>query len=122
MEGDRGHWVSSAVEVAPATSGRAVLIPGLTLLTAMGGLLFEGYSRSQPVIQTYDRLQAAFPGGAVQAMTVIKAADVTAAPVQAAIAQLHDQALASGQLSEPSAVEISPNKTVAVVALSVKGS
>ena len=73
-------------------------------------------------IQTYDRLQAAFPGGAVPATTVIKADDVTAAPVQAAIAQLHDQALATGQLSEPSHVEISPDKTVAVVALSVKGS
>src|SRR4051795_2817430 len=95
-------------------------IPALHMQFKDPGL--DGYSRSQPVIQTYDRMQAAFPGGAVQAMTVIKAADVTAAPVQAAIAQLHDQALASGQLSEPSAVEISPNKTVAVVALSVKGS
>ena len=46
---------------------------------------FDGYSRSQPVIQTYDRLQAAFPGDAAPTMTVIKAPDVTAAPVQAAI-------------------------------------
>jgi uncharacterized membrane protein YdfJ with MMPL/SSD domain len=83
---------------------------------------FDGYSRSQPAIQTHDRLQAAFPGGAVPAMTVIRADDVTAAPVEAAIEQLHDQALATGVLSEPSHVEISPDKTVAVVALSVKGS
>ena len=55
-------------------------------------------------------------------MTVIKATDVTTAPVQAAITQLHDQALATGQLSEPSSVDISPDKTVAVVALSIKGS
>ena len=223
-ERDRGHSAAAAVEIAAATSGRAVLISGMTVLTAMAGLLFagnpifvgfgigtmlvvavamlgsltflpamlsflgeknwlekgrvpyitkrrhqakgqsriwgavltrvlkrplastviaggllvalcvpalgiqfkepgfEGYSRSQPVIQTYDRLQAAFPGGAVPATTVIKAADVTAAPVQAAIAQLHDKALASGQLSEPSSIEISPDKTVAVVALAVKGS
>jgi uncharacterized membrane protein YdfJ with MMPL/SSD domain len=83
---------------------------------------FDGYSRSQPVIQTHDRLQAAFPGGAVPATTVIKAGDVTAAPVQAAIRQLHDRALATGQLSEPSHVEISADKTVAVVGLSVQGS
>jgi RND superfamily putative drug exporter len=223
-ERDRGHSTAEAVEIAAATSGRAVLISGITVLTAMAGLLFagnaifigfgigtmlvvavamlgsmtflpamlsflgeknwlekgrvpyvtkrrhrnkgesrvwnavvsrvlkrplmstllaggllvalcipalgmqfqepgfEGYSRSQPVIQTYDRVQAAFPGGAVPAMTVIKAKDVTAAPVQAAIQDLHDQALATGQLSEPSGVEISPDKTVAVVALSVKGS
>ena len=223
-ERDRGHSAEAALEIAAATSGRTVLISGLTVLTAMAGLLFagnsifvgfgigtmlvvavamlgsmtflpamlsflseknwlekgrvpfitkrrhkakgesrvwgavitrvlkrplvstliaggvlvalcipalgiqfkepgfDGYSRSQPVIQTYDRVQAAFPGGAVPATTVIKANDVTAAPVQAAIQQLHDKALATGQLSEPSGVEISPDKTVAVVALSVKGS
>ncbi|HEX5782065.1 MAG TPA: MMPL family transporter [Solirubrobacteraceae bacterium] len=223
-ERDRGHTAEAALEIAAATSGRAVLISGLTVMTAMAGLLFagnpifigfgigtmlvvavavlgsmtflpamlsflgqkdwlekgrvpyftkrrhkakgesrvwgailtrvlkrpllsavlaggllvalsvpalgiefkepgfEGYSRSQPVIQTYDRVQAAFPGGAVPAMTVIEADDVTAAPVQAAIRELHDQALATGQLSEPWSVEVSPDKTVAVVALSVKGS
>ncbi len=222
-ERDRGHSPQAAVEIAAATSGRAVLISGLTVMTAMAGLLFagnpifvgfgigttlvvavavlgsmtflpamlaflsrknwlekgrvpwvtkrrhqakgesrvwgailtrvlkrpllstviaggllvalsvpalgiqfkqpgyDGYSRSQPVIQTYDRLEAAFPGGAIPATTVIKAKDVTAAPVQAAIQQLHDRALASGQLSEPSHVEVSPDKTVAVVGLSVRG-
>ena len=98
----------------------ALSIPALGLQFKNPG--FDGYSRSQPVIQTYDRLQAAFPGGAVPATTVIKAADVTAAPVQAAIEQLRDRAIATGELSEPFRVEISPDKTVAVVALSVKGS
>ena len=223
-ERDRGHSVDAAVEIAAATSGRAVLISGMTVITAMAGLLFagnpifvgfgigtmlvvavsvlgsltflpamlsflsrknwlekgrvpfitkrrhaakgesrvwaailarvlerpllstliaggllvalcipalgiqfkdpgfDGYSRSQPVIRTHDRLQAAFPGGAVPATTVIEAEDVTAAPVRAAIRQLHDRALATGQLSEPSGVEISPDKTVAVVSLAVKGS
>jgi uncharacterized membrane protein YdfJ with MMPL/SSD domain len=222
-ERDRGHSAATAVEIAAATSGRAVLISGITVMTAMAGLLFagnpifvgfgigtmlvvavavlgsmtflpatlsflsrknwlekgrvpwvtkrrhqakgesrvwgaiitrvlrrplvatliaggllvglcipalgiqfkepgyDGYSRSQAVIQTYDRLEAAFPGGAIPATTVIKAKDVTAAPVQAAIERLHDQALATGQLSEPSRVDVSPDKTVAVVALSVKG-
>jgi RND superfamily putative drug exporter len=223
-ERDRGHSVEDAVERAAATSGRAVLISGLTVMTAMAGLLFagnpifvgfglgtmlvvaaallgsltflpamlaflsrknwlekgrvpfiakrrhaakgesrfwaavlarvlkrpllstvlaagllvalsipalgmqfknpgfDGYSRSQPVIRTFDRLQAAFPGGAVPATVVIKASDVTAAPVQAAIERLHDRALATGELSDPWHVEISPGKTVAVVALAVKGS
>src|SRR4051812_31459795 len=223
-ERDRGRSAEAAVEVAAATSGRAVLVSGLTVMTAMAGLLFagnpifvgfglgtmlvvgvamlgsltflpamlaflsrknwlekgrvpfitkrrhanqgesrvwgailsrvlkrplvstviaggllvalsipalgiqfkdpgfDGYSRSQPVIQTHERLQAAFPGGAVPATVVIRADDVTAAPVHAAIEQLHDRALATGELSEPSHVDISPDKTVAVVALSVKGS
>ena len=98
----------------------ALSIPALGIQFKDPG--FDGYSRNQPVIQTHDRLQAAFPGGAVPATTVIEADDVTAAPVQAAIKQLHDRALATGQLSEPSHVEISPDKRVAVVALSVTGS
>jgi RND superfamily putative drug exporter len=53
---------------------------------------------------------------------VIKAKDVTAPRDQAAIEQLHDRAIATGRLSEPSSVEISPDKTVAVVGLSVQGS
>jgi uncharacterized membrane protein YdfJ with MMPL/SSD domain len=98
----------------------ALAIPALGMHFKNPG--FDGYSRSQPVVRTLDRLQAAFPGGAVPATTVIKTDDVTAAPVRAAIRQLHDRALATGRLSEPSHVEISPDKTVAVVALSVKGS
>ena len=86
----------------------ALCIPALGIQFKEPG--FDGYSRSQPVIQTYDRVQAAFPGGAVPALTVIKAADVTAAPVQAAIQQLHDQALATGQLSEPSARRDQPRQ------------
>jgi uncharacterized membrane protein YdfJ with MMPL/SSD domain len=82
----------------------------------------DGYSRDLAVMKTYDRIQAAFPGGAVQSATVIKASDVTTPEVQAAITQLHDKAIATGELSEPSGVEISPDKTVAIVGLSVKGS
>ena len=41
-ERDRGRSVEDAVEVAAATSGRAVLISGLTVMTAMAGLLFAG--------------------------------------------------------------------------------
>jgi RND superfamily putative drug exporter len=98
----------------------ALTIPALSMQFKNPG--FAGYSRSQPVIQTFDRLQAAFPGGAVPATVVIKADNVTTPRVQAAIAQLHHRALATGQLSAPWQVEISPDKTVAVVALAVKGS
>jgi RND superfamily putative drug exporter len=207
-ERDRGHSVTDAVEIAAATSGRAVLISGVTVMTAMAGLLFagnpifvgfgigtmlvvavamlgsmtflpamlsflaeknwlekgrvpyltkrrhrtngesrvwnailtrvlkrplvsatvataalvalsipalgmqfkdpgfDGYSGSQPVIQTYERLQAAFPANADPVIAVVKADDVTAAPVQAAIRDLH-----------PSQVEISRDRTIAQVAL-----
>jgi uncharacterized membrane protein YdfJ with MMPL/SSD domain len=81
----------------------------------------EGMSRSEPIIQTLDRIDAAFPGDTLPASVVIKAKDVTTPEVQGAIKQLHDKAIATGQLSEPSSVEINPDKTVAMVSLSIKG-
>jgi RND superfamily putative drug exporter len=74
-----------------------------------------------PILKTLDRIDAAFPGGSVPAAVVVKASDVTAPAVQKAITQLHDQAIATGELSEPSSVDINPDKTVAIVNLSVKG-
>ncbi len=35
-----------------------------------------GLPRNIEVMQTYDKIQAAFPGGPVPAVTVVKAADV----------------------------------------------
>src|SRR4051795_905336 len=41
-ERDRGLSAEAAVERAAATSGRAVLVSGMTVMTAMAGLLFAG--------------------------------------------------------------------------------
>jgi len=97
----------------------ALTIPALGMQFKESGT--EGMSRSQPIIQTLDRIDAAFPGGSVPASIVIKAKDVTTPEVKAAIAELHDDAIASGQLSEPFNVEVNPAKTVAVASIAVKG-
>jgi uncharacterized membrane protein YdfJ with MMPL/SSD domain len=97
----------------------ALTIPALGMQFKESGT--EGMSRSQPIIRTLDRIDAAFPGGSVPASIVIKAKDVTTPEVKAAIAQLHDKAIASGQLSEPFNVEVNPAKTVAVASIAVKG-
>src|SRR3954447_7304548 len=97
----------------------ALAIPAFSMHTMNPGI--AGLPRNIEVMQTYDKIQAAFPGGPVPAVTVVKAADVTSPGVTKAIADLERQALATGQLMEPSHVEISPDKTVATVALSIKG-
>ena len=74
----------------------------------------EGMSRSEPIVQTLDRIDAAFPGE-LPASVVVKAKDVTAPEVKSTIKQLQDQAIATGELSEPTHVEVNPDKTVAVV-------
>jgi uncharacterized membrane protein YdfJ with MMPL/SSD domain len=97
----------------------ALSIPALGMQFKEPGT--EGMSRSQPIIQTLDRIDAAFPGGSVAANVVVKAKDVTTPEVKQAIQDLHDEAIATGQLSEPSNVDVNPDKTVAVVSLAVKG-
>jgi uncharacterized membrane protein YdfJ with MMPL/SSD domain len=81
----------------------------------------EGMSRSEPIMQTLDRIDGAFPGGTVPAITVVKAKDVTTPEVKAAIADLQEKAIATGKLSEPTFIDISPDKTVAQVGIAVDG-
>jgi RND superfamily putative drug exporter len=97
----------------------ALTIPALGMQFKEPGT--EGMSRSQPIVQTLDRVDAAFPGGSVPANVVIKADDVTKPEIQTAIERLHDEAIATGQLSEPSGVDVNPDKTVAIMSLAVKG-
>jgi uncharacterized membrane protein YdfJ with MMPL/SSD domain len=73
------------------------------------------------VIQTYERISEAFPGGPSPAEVVIEADDVTAPEVQAAIADLREQALATGAMNEPIEVETNEAGTVAVVSVPLDG-
>jgi RND superfamily putative drug exporter len=73
------------------------------------------------VIQTYDRITEAFPGGPSPAEVVVEAPDVTAPDVQAALAELRERALATGRVSEPIGVETNEAGTVAVVSVPLVG-
>jgi uncharacterized membrane protein YdfJ with MMPL/SSD domain len=97
----------------------ALSIPALGMTLKDPGI--ESMSRDEPIMQTYDRIEAAFPGGSEPAVAVVKAADVSAPEVQAGIADLKEQALATGKLHEPVSVEVSPDKTVATIALAIDG-
>jgi uncharacterized membrane protein YdfJ with MMPL/SSD domain len=97
----------------------ALSIPALSMHTVNPGV--SGLPRSLDVMQTYDKMQAAFPGGQIPADVVVKAADVTSPTATAAIDALQKDALASGQLNAPTTVDINPDKTVAVVSMGVEG-
>jgi uncharacterized membrane protein YdfJ with MMPL/SSD domain len=127
-KGESRMWNAILARVLKRPLVSAILAGGLlvALTVPAFGMQFkepgtEGMSRSEPIVQTLDRVDAAFPGGSVPANVVVKADDVTAPEVQTAIQELHDQAIATGQLSEPSGVDINPDKTVAIVSLAVKG-
>ena len=79
-------------------------LPALQLRMAKPGV--ETFPKSLSVVQTYDRMQNAFPGEALPANVVVKAPDVNAPTVQAAIRRLEQRALASGRMYEPITVDL----------------
>jgi uncharacterized membrane protein YdfJ with MMPL/SSD domain len=97
----------------------ALTIPAFSMHTVNPGV--SGLPRDLEVMQTYDRIEAAFPGGPVPAEIVVKADDVTTPEVQGAIEDLQEQAIATGKLNEPTSVEVNPDKTVAVVSIAMQG-
>jgi RND superfamily putative drug exporter len=72
-------------------------------------------------MQTYDRIQSAFPGGPLPAVVAVRADDVTAAPVAAGIHAMTAGALATGRMSEPVMTVVAPDRSVAVVSIPMHG-
>jgi RND superfamily putative drug exporter len=97
----------------------ALTIPAFGLQTAQPGL--DSYPRDLKVMQTYDRIQAAFPGSPSPAVVAITADDVTSPRVKGAIADLRTEAIATGKLHEPVSVETSDDRSTAVVRFAVDG-
>jgi len=84
-------------------------------------LSFTDLPRDIPIVQTFKKMQSAFPGAQAPAQVVIRADDVKSQPVQAAVAKLKRQALASGQMSEPINTFVNPAGTVERVEIPLRG-
>jgi len=97
----------------------ALAAPTLGLKTSLPGP--ETFSRDLAVMQTYDRVQEAFPGNPLPAVVAVQADDVRSPEVRAAISDLRERAAASRGFSEPSSVQISDNAKVASVELPIAG-
>jgi uncharacterized membrane protein YdfJ with MMPL/SSD domain len=97
----------------------ALAIPALSLHTALPGV--DTLPRSIGVIQTYDRIQTAFPGNQLPAEVAVEAGDVTSPGVRSAIDEMSRRALASGDFERPVSVEVSPDRSVAEVSLPIAG-
>jgi len=109
--------------VISAVAATAVLLvlafPAFSLKTGVPGT--DTLPRNLPVMQTFDRIEAAFPGGPLPAIVAIGAGDVTSPQMRAAIAKLRGDALASGQVRQPVQLDISPDKKVARMLLPLAG-
>jgi uncharacterized membrane protein YdfJ with MMPL/SSD domain len=98
----------------------ALAIPALGMHTASAGT--EAIPQNTSVMKTYNRITAAFPGEKASAQVVVKADDVTAAPVAGAIGRLEQQAKATRTAVDAIDVDVSKDRTVAVVNVPIAGS
>jgi uncharacterized membrane protein YdfJ with MMPL/SSD domain len=96
----------------------ALALPALGMHTLSPGI--DGLPRDEPVRQTYERVQAAFPGTTEPAEVVVQAQDVTSPQVQAGIAKLRDAAIATGRMYEPIDVSVNPARDLAVVSIPMR--
>jgi RND superfamily putative drug exporter len=98
----------------------ALAIPVLSLQTKTTGL--DDLPRSLPAMQTYDRVEAAFPSESfVTADVVVRAADVRAPQVADAVERLKTEAVATGRVQEPIETTVNPAGTVAEIVLPIVG-
>ena len=81
----------------------------------------DSLPRSLSVMQTYDRIQEAFPGGPLPAIVAVQADDVRTPEMKAAIGELTRRAIATGDVRQPVQVDVSPNHTLARVSLPLAG-
>ena len=126
--GESGMWAAivdrvlrrPAISAALATGLLVVMaIPAFSLHTVNPGV--QGIPRDLPVMQTYDRIQAAFPGEPLSAVVAVTAPNVTSNEMKTAIARLRIRAVFTRQFSEPVTTTINPDKTVASVAIPIAG-
>jgi uncharacterized membrane protein YdfJ with MMPL/SSD domain len=94
-------------------------IPAFSLHTANPGV--ETLPQDLSVIQTYNRMQDAFPGGPIPAVVAVSANDVTSPEVKGAIADLQDRAASSPDFEQPITTDVSSDHTVAQVRIPLAG-
>jgi RND superfamily putative drug exporter len=120
-------WVLDRVLRRPVASvlvAGAILVtlavPVLHIHTADSGV--DGLPRSLEIMQTYDRMQAAFPGEQFTAGVVLEGErPLDRAAVQSAVQEMRDLARDSEHFNEPVTVNVSHDGKVAVVDVPLAG-
>jgi RND superfamily putative drug exporter len=120
------NWILGKVLARPVVS--VVLAGGILIALALPATQMHtispgvaGLPQKLDVMKTYNRIQAAFPGGPLPAVVVVQAGDVTTPEVQAGIKAMGERALATGRMSEPVTTQTSPDRSVEVVNIPMQG-
>ncbi|MER5195314.1 MMPL family transporter [Streptomyces sp. NPDC002755] len=83
--------------------------------------LDQEFGDSLPIVQTYNRVNDAFPGGSEPAEVIVKADDINAAEVKTALAQFKEQAVSSGASRGPVEIKLHDAQNIAYVYVPLVG-
>ncbi|MGV9910655.1 MMPL family transporter [Streptomyces tendae] len=127
-EGSR-FWTAVLKRVLAKPLLAAVVAVGALLAVAAPALgmktqnltLDQEFGDSLPIVQTYNRVNEAFPGGSDPAEVVVKAADINAPEVRAALADFRERAISSGASRGPVDVTMHDEQNVALVYVPLVG-
>ncbi|MFE6891091.1 MMPL family transporter [Streptomyces sp. NPDC057694] len=110
-----------AVSVAVAVCALlAVAAPALGMKT-QNLTLDQEFGDSLPIVATYDRVNAAFPGGSEPGQVIVGAADINAPAVRTAIADFRARAVSSGASRGPVEVTVHAAQNVAFIDVPLVG-
>jgi uncharacterized membrane protein YdfJ with MMPL/SSD domain len=131
LKGDRqesrvwGFVIGKSMRYPALAAGVSMLVLVLLALPALGMKTkqagFTDLPKSLSIVQTFDAIQASFPGSQDPASLVVKADDVTTPQFQQAYAEFKERALATGVIHQPIRVSVNESKTVARVDFPLAG-
>jgi RND superfamily putative drug exporter len=83
--------------------------------------LDQEFGDSLPIVQTYNRVNEAFPGGSDPAEVVVKADDINAPEVESALADFRERAISSGASRGPVEIKLHDEQNLAFVYVPLVG-
>ena len=119
-------WIVDRVLRRPGLSaaisgGALVLLAAPAIQLRMADPSPATYPGKLEVVNTYKRMQQAFPGTALPANVIVKAPNVNASAVRVAISELQQKALVSGRAHKPITTAVNKVRTVANITIPIDG-
>ncbi|MEU6915724.1 MMPL family transporter [Streptomyces olindensis] len=126
---DSRFWTAVLRRVLARPAISAVVAAGALLAVAAPALgmktqqltLDQEFGDSLPIVQTYNRLNEAFPGGSEPAEVVVRADDINAPEVRSALADFRERAISSGASRGPVEIKLHDAQDVAFVYVPLVG-
>jgi uncharacterized membrane protein YdfJ with MMPL/SSD domain len=129
-------WNAGESGVWSAIVDRVLRHPAISILAAGGLLVFlaipafslhtanqsvESLPQNVSTIQTYNKIQIAFPGGPIPASVAVSGKSIDSPPVKRGIAELINRASTNPLFKQPITIDVNPDRTVAQIDIPVVG-